>query len=110
MSHRVTTKTEIKDKKLAAEALKLAKMSYTEEGGDRLRITSGDLTHAVIDCRTGEISGDSDYRNHRADSFGMLKQYYGEALARQNAATTGSTIESRRVEQNGTVVLTCVLV
>jgi hypothetical protein len=105
MSRRVTTKTEIKDKALAIQALKTADMSYREEG-DSLFITSGALANARINLTTGEISGDSDYR-HTTESLGALRQFYGEAKYRQECLRQGITIESRTINREGNIELVC---
>jgi hypothetical protein len=106
MSRRVTTKTEIKDKALAIDALKLAGMSYRDEG-DSLLITSGAIANARINLTTGEVSGDSDYRGHSAEGLGALRQYYGEAKYTWEAQRRGITITNRSVERNGDIVLMC---
>jgi len=105
MSRRVTTKTEIKDKALAIDALKLAGMSYRDEGASLL-ITSGACANARISLATGEISGDSDFA-HNAETLGALRQFYGEAKYRLEAQRQGITITSRSIERNGDIVLMC---
>jgi len=105
MSRRVTTKTEIKDKALAEQALKLANMHYRDEG-DALYITSGALANARINLTTGEISGDTDYR-HSQESLGAIRQFYGEAKYRQECLRQGITIESRTVNREGDIELVC---
>ena len=105
MSHRVTTQTEIKDKRLAMEALKKAGMTFVENG-DSLRITSGRLSNATIDLRTGSISGDTDY-GHSATVLREVIQAYGEAKYRQECQRQGIQVESRSVDQKGNVVLLC---
>jgi hypothetical protein len=108
MSHRVTTQTEIKDKAIAMAALKNAGLSFTESG-NTLRITSGgQLRNAVINLSTGEISGDTDF-GHTQDGLGIVRQHYGEAKFRAEAAKSGRvTIQQRYVDQKtGDVVLKC---
>jgi hypothetical protein len=104
MSHRVTTQTEIKDKTLAIQAIKGAKLQYREVGNDQLVITSGGMNNATIDLRTGVISGDSDY-GHDKENLGVLRQHYSEAKFRAESLKNGVSIESRVVEKNGDVVL-----
>ncbi len=107
MSHRVTTKTEIKDKGLAINALKAAGFGY-EDLGSSLRITSGPARNATLDLKTGEILGDTDYSHqNNDDSLGILKRYYAEAKYRQECQIQGYTIESREEMKDGRIVLTC---
>jgi hypothetical protein len=90
MSRRVTTKTEIKDKALAIDALKLAGMSYRDEG-DSLLITSGAIANARINLTTGEVSGDSDYRGHSAEGLGALRQYYSAGASPSRTGASNAT-------------------
>lgn len=106
MSHRVTTQTEIKDKALAAKAIKDAGMTYVEDSDTLLRITSGPMVEATIDLKTGLVTGDTDY-HHSRESLGMLKQLYGEAKYRKECAIQGIMIDERTVEKNGDIVLMC---
>lgn len=105
MSRRVTTKTEIKDRDLAIQALKGAGMTYREQG-KTLFITSGRMANASIDLTTGEVTGDSDY-GHNSGTLGGLRQSYGEAKYRAECLKQGISITSRHVEKNGDVVLMC---
>lgn len=107
MSHRVTVRTEIKDKTLAMQALKSAGMAFTEVGETGINVTSGTMRGAHIDLRTGVITGDTD-RRHNQKSLGALRQHYGEAKFRKEALKQGHQIESRQVLQNGTIRLICV--
>lgn len=104
MSHRVTTDTEIKDKALAIQACKTAGISYTEQGNDVIRFTSGGLQNATLDLRSGRITGDTDY-GHTQDKLGALRQAYGEAKYRYECQKQGISIESRQTEKNGDIVL-----
>ena len=108
MSHRVTTQTEIKDKDLAKSALKQAGYDFREQG-ESLYITSGDLSGATIDLRTGLVSGDSDYRGHSRETMGALRQFYAEAKYKKELATQGGYVENRSVDEKGRVVLMCVV-
>ncbi len=104
MSHRITTKTEIKDKAIAIKACQASGWQYNERG-ESLFITSGPMKGADVNFRTGEIGGDSDYVS-RGD-LGALSQPYAEAGLRDYAQKSGITISSRTVESNGDVVLKC---
>lgn len=103
MSRRVTTKTEIKDKSIAINALKKAGYAYSERGST-LSITSGPLRGAMIDLTTGDISGDSDY-SHTEDSLGKFRQNYSEAKYTSELQRQGITIESRNVNREGDIEL-----
>jgi hypothetical protein len=102
MSHRVTSKTCIKNKALAISALKIAGMSYQEQGNS-LQITSGKARRAVINLTTGDITGDSDL--HSVDTLGALRQNYSEAEVIQTNMVQGHSKESREVMQDGRVRL-----
>jgi len=106
MSHRITTKTEIKDKKLAITALKASGWSYTENG-NTLQIHDGPMRRAAINLSTGVISGDTDI--HRRDHAGLaaLNQGYSEAKFRQEALKQGHQILWRKEEQNGRIRMRC---
>lgn len=105
MSHRVTTKTEVKDKELAIKALNYAKMSYRETSSNRIEITSGKLKGAVIDLNTGEIIGDTDY--HSEDTLGVLRQHYAVVKYKEECANKGISIQSEETDEEGNVVLRC---
>jgi hypothetical protein len=98
MSYRITKQTQITDEKLAAEALRLAGMSFTKQGNS-LRITSGRLSGAHIDLKTGMVTGDSDFGGHSEQAFGLLRQYYGEAMCRDVALKQGVTVGERQIER-----------
>jgi hypothetical protein len=106
MSYRVTKQTQITNKRLAIEALKLAKMTY-EERGNALYITSGPLARATIDLATGNITGDTDYRGHTEEAFGKLRQSYGEAQCRDLSLKQGFTIHDRTTEGENVVLWCC---
>jgi hypothetical protein len=106
MSHRVTTETEIKDKVTLTAACKTANISFVDQGHDSIRFTSGGLTNAVLDLKTGRITGDSDY-GHTRDGLGALRQHYGEAKYKAECARQGIQIESRTVDREGNIVLMC---
>jgi hypothetical protein len=87
------------------DALHLAGFEFKEATPTRLYITSGELQGAALDLVTGEVTGDSDY-GHTAEKFGILRQYYKEALTRQECARTGATISERHIDEEGNVILT----
>jgi hypothetical protein len=107
MSKRVTTQIDFKDADIAKAALKAASMSF-EENGTTLRITSGACRDAVINLRTGEITGDTDY-GHGEKAFGLLRQNYAEAKFRAEAFKNGVTINESTTDKEGNVVLMCSL-
>ncbi len=104
MSHRVTTQTEIKDRAIALQALKSANISYREVGTDQIQFTSGKMSNATLNLKTGDITGDTDY-GHSQESLGLLRQHYGEAKYRAEALKNGVSIEGRTVDKNGDVIL-----
>lgn len=107
MSHRITTRTEIKDKSIAIQALKAAGFGFTEQSDTSLYVTSGTMRGAHIDLNTGLITGDSDAR-HSKKNLGALRKHYTEAKFRREAMKQGHRIESRQVLNNGIIRLVCV--
>lgn len=105
MSHRVTTKTEIKDKDLAIQALKKAGYDYSEDG-QRIHVTSGPMRNATINLASGDVTGDTDHR-HTQEKLGALRKYYTEAKFRKEAMKQGITIETREVMKNGNIRMVC---
>jgi hypothetical protein len=105
MSHRVTTKTEIKDKALAVQACKQMGVTYVERG-DTLDFTSGALRGASLNLKTGDVTGDTDF-GHTHDKLGALRQAYGEAKYRYECNRQGIMIESRTVNKAGEIELIC---
>lgn len=104
MSHRVTTKTEMKDLALVQEAAKAAGVTCTANG-DIVTFTGGALRGAILDLKTGNITGDSDY-GHTSDVLGALRQGYAEAGIRAHYLKNGGYVESRQVVGED-VVLIC---
>jgi hypothetical protein len=104
MSHRVTVKTEVKDKAIAIKALKANGWSYTDEG-QSLRITSGPMSRVTLDLRTGTFTGDTDW--HGESTLKGLLQSYSEQEFRRDVLRQGHTIQSREVAKNGDVILYC---
>lgn len=105
MSHRITTKTQMTNKDLAIDALKMASVSYQESGASTLRITSGPLRNASIDLTTGNVVGDTDY--HGRDTLGALRKFYSEAQIRERCRLEGHTVEERSQLQDGRIRLVC---
>jgi hypothetical protein len=104
MSHRVTTETEMKDKAILARACTAAGINFVDQGNSHVRFTGGDLNGAVLDLKSGRITGDTDY-GHTESKLSGLKQTYGEMLYRSECATQGIQIESREVNKAGEIVL-----
>jgi len=101
MSHRVTTATEIKDKALAMQAAKAAGVSFVEDVNG-LRFTSGTMKNAVLDLKTGQITGDTDY-GHTSEKLGLLRMHYSEAKYKLECARQGIMVESRQVNRDGEI-------
>jgi len=102
MSHRITTKTQITNKELAIDAVKMAGWSF-QESGNAITITSGPMNRARINLQNGNITGDTDW--HNKEQLGALRQNYSEAVVRQQCRKTGASIESRTVQKDGKVRL-----
>lgn len=96
------------DKELCKTALENTKHAFSENG-DVLTITSGTLTRATINTKSGVIESDSDW--HSQDQLGVLRQAYSEAQFRQAAFRKGASIRSRDVVThngvNGVIRLEC---
>jgi hypothetical protein len=104
MSHRVTTKIDMTDKRLAKEALKEAGLSFTESG-ESLHITGGTgLRNATINLRDGTITGDTDY-GHNQRTFSKLRCFYNLAKYKEEVFKQGGTIESVREEGENIVMM-----
>ena len=106
MSHRVTTKTEIKDKAIALQAAKTADIGVIDDGS-YLRFTGGALNNAVLDLKTGQITGDTDY-GHTSEKLTSFVMYYNEAKSKVELAKQGIIVESREVN-NGEITLYCAM-
>lgn len=102
MSRRVENETNMTDKNLALHALQMAGISYQIQGNS-IYFTSGSLADAVLNLTTGKVAGDEDYVNQ--NSLGLLRQYYSEAMVKQECAKQGTIIDERQVNAEGDVVL-----
>jgi hypothetical protein len=104
MSRRVTTKTAMTDGTIVAAAAKQQGFD-TNVVGNTVHFLSGSLRGAVLDLRTGNITGDTDY-GHTATGLKALVQGYGEAKVRAEIAKQGGYVEQRMMEGDK-VVLIC---
>ncbi len=103
MSHKVTTKTTIKNKKLALQALKAAGWRYSERGSNIIDIQGGPMHGSWVDLSTGTVTGDTDY--HGKTGLKALNKHYSEALVRAEAQKNGGQIIERTVAKNKDIVL-----
>lgn len=108
MSKRITVKTNITDVNYASTALQQAGWGFVVNG-NVVQITSGPCRNANIDLRTGDVSGDTDWK-HTSASLGQLRQGYAEVKFRAEAFKEGVQINQRIVEKNGDVRLKCRMV
>lgn len=107
MSHRITTKTEIKDKKLAIQAIKTAGWGHTVEGST-IRFHDGPMSRASLNLSTGEVVGDTDIHRRRDHTgLGALNQLYSEAKFRREAQRQGHEIVARTTDKQGRIHLRC---
>lgn len=102
MSRRIENETNMTDKNLAIHALQLAGVSHQVQGNS-IYFTSGALADAVLNLTTGIVAGDEDYVN--VESLGLLRQYYSEAMVKQECAKQGTIIDERQVNSEGEIVL-----
>lgn len=105
MSHRVTTKSEMKDRSVVEAACRDAGIAYSVSGNS-VSFTSGPLRGSYLDLTTGDIRGDSDYR-HTPEILGALRQGYSEAKVKMELSKQGGYVEERNVDSQGRVVLLC---
>ncbi len=104
MSHRVTTRTDMKNPAAIRSALQKSNFSFTEESSGDFRVTSGPMSGATINPKTGVVTGDTD--RHNKNTLGMLKQVYGEVVYMTEAQKNGIELVSRRVDaKTGDIVL-----
>jgi hypothetical protein len=103
MSRKVTTRTEITNKDIAVAALQFAQVQHTVDG-NYIYLNSGELSGAMLNLETGDVSGDTDF-GHSHRSLSVIKQYYAEALFRTEAAKIGTTIDQRSTDAEGSIVL-----
>ena len=103
MSHRVTTQTEMKDAAIVGRVCKKQNIAFAQNG-DSIRFTSGNMANATLNLRTGEISGDTDFR-HTRETLGALRQAYGEEKYLEEALKQGLTLETREIQRDGTIRL-----
>lgn len=89
------------------QAAKAAGIGVVDDGNS-LRFTSGSLNHSVLDLRTGQITGDTDY-GHTSDKLGALKMHYSEAKYKLECARQGIMVEERTVNKNGEIELICAM-
>jgi hypothetical protein len=73
--------------------------------GNTVHFTSGAIRGAVLDLRTGDITGDSDY-GHSARTLKGLVQGYSETKIKMELAKQGGYVEQRMM-QGDKVVLVC---
>lgn len=108
MSHRVTVQTKLTEKSHVITALNNSNMSFREDGA-LIHVTSGPMNNATINTKTGEISGDSDFK-HTVEKLGVLRQAYSLAMYEAEMFTKGGTISSVTVDNvTGDLVLACSL-
>ena len=106
MSHKVTTSTEMRDSALVTQALRATNTKF-EQQGDLVKVLSGPMQGASINTRTGTVSGDGDKHSDSNSSLGFLKQHYAEQKIMKEFALNGIQIESRVVQKDGSILLTC---
>jgi len=101
MSHRVTTQTSMTDRSIVEKVAKAKGITYAVSG-DSITFSSGQLNRATLDCKSGRISGDTDF-GHTESALGMLRQGYSEELYRRECMKQGIQVEDRQVltQHNG---------
>lgn len=105
MSHRITTKTEFKDRNLVLAALKKCNLEHTDLGGDKFQIKAG-RSNGTLNLKTGSIEG--TYETMREEDYAPLAQAYGVAKARMECLKQGISVESEKVDvKTGFIILTC---
>jgi len=104
MSHRISIATSITDRTIAEAALKAKGWGY-DVSGDTIRITSGPMSRANINLKTGEVSGDTDVHTDKYGAhgnLGSLNRAYSEQLVRAQVASKSGYFEvCEEVQVNG---------
>jgi len=95
MSHRVTSETSMTEMDVVLKVAKAQGINCSPTG-NTVRFTGGKLNNAVLDTKTGRISGDTDF-GHTESGLGMLRQGYSEELYRRECLKQGIQVESRSV-------------
>lgn len=96
MSRRISISTKITNKAAAEAALKAQGWGYNVSG-ESISITSGPMSRASINLKTGEVAGDTDVHTDRygaQGSLGSLNRSYAEQLIRAEVASKGGYIEA----------------
>lgn len=105
MSRRVTLQTKLQNGDILKAALTKANCTYSQEGSNYIRITSGEFRNVMVNLTTGDVSGDSDYR-HTEQLLSRLNVVYNEELTMREANMEGAMLTNRQEMKNGEVVLT----
>lgn len=100
MSHRVTTKSSMTDRAIIEGVCKRQGIGFSVSG-TTLQFTSGPLSRATLDLRTGNIQGDTDYHNETV--LGSLRQAYSLDKVKYEHSKNGVMVE--RQEQDGDDIL-----
>lgn len=103
MSHRITTKTSIKDENIAKAALAKAGWAHNVSG-KTIDITSGPMSGARINLTTGEVVGDTDY--HDKSALQSLNQGYSVESVTQRITDQGGYITEGPTTVGEDIVLT----
>jgi len=102
MSHRITTKSSMKDVSAIKAALEKKGWSFSQKGNN-FKINSGPMGGASIDAVTGSITGDTDY--HDDDKLKMLNQTYLEVITLRDIENQGGEVLERSIEKDGSIRL-----
>ncbi len=103
MSHKITTRTGMKDQRLIRGALNTAKLDFDERDGV-FYIKGGKFRGVSINSKTGDITGDSDWHG---GILGDLRQHYAEAHHMDELQLAGCEVLERNVLKTGQVQLIC---
>jgi hypothetical protein len=103
MSHRLTIETKITNREAAEAALNQANIKF-DSAGDSLYLKTGQYKNTEINLKTGAVTSDTDYIDR--GKLGLLRQFYAEAIYRQECAIEGIQILNRQeVVENGETVI-----
>jgi hypothetical protein len=98
----------MKDIAHVTSAAKKAGITFTVSG-NTVNFTSGALKNALLDLRSGAVSGDTDH-GHTETVLGALRQGYSVAKAKAEMSKQGIMIESETTDaKTGDILLACAM-
>lgn len=104
MSHRVDFKSDITDAELLRKTLSRLRVTDYRVVNNVFSFTGGPYGGATIDLTTGAISGDADWIR---GNLHLIHQIYSEEQVLDKIRLQGASVESRSVNEEGSIILMC---